>query len=69
MTEEFICRAAVEKWTFQYSCLANPMDRGAWWATVHGITEELDTTWFSDLSHHHQCFRLCLSMQDFPSSW
>ena len=20
----------------QYSCLANPMDRGAWWATVHG---------------------------------
>ena len=19
----------------QYSCLANPMDRGAWWATVH----------------------------------
>ena len=22
----------------QYSCLENPMDRGAWWATVHGIT-------------------------------
>ena len=20
-----------------YSCLGNPMDRGAWWATVHGI--------------------------------
>ena len=20
---------------FQYSCLENPMDRGAWWATVH----------------------------------
>ena len=20
----------------QYSCLRNPMDRGAWWATVHG---------------------------------
>ena len=20
----------------QYSCLVNPMDRGAWWATVHG---------------------------------
>ena len=27
----------------QYSCLENPMDRGAWQATVHGITE-LDTT-------------------------
>ena len=23
----------------QYSCLGNPMDRGAWWATVHGATE------------------------------
>ena len=21
----------------QYSCLANPMERGAWWATVHGV--------------------------------
>ena len=23
----------------QYSCLVNPMDRGAWRATVHGVTE------------------------------
>ena len=22
----------------QYSCLENPIDRGAWWATVHGVT-------------------------------
>ena len=22
----------------QYSCLENPRDRGAWWATVHGVT-------------------------------
>ena len=29
---------------FQYSCLENPMDRGAWWATVHGVTKELDMT-------------------------
>ena len=28
---------------FQYSCLENPMDRVAWWATVHG-SAELDTT-------------------------
>ena len=28
----------------QYSCLGNPMDRGAWRATVHGVTEEWDTT-------------------------
>ena len=23
----------------QYSCLENPMDRGAWWATAHGVAE------------------------------
>ena len=23
----------------QYSCLGNPMDRGAWWATVSGVTK------------------------------
>ena len=25
--------------SLQYSCLRNPMDRGAWRATVHGITK------------------------------
>ena len=23
----------------QYSCLKDPMDRGAWWATVHGVAK------------------------------
>ena len=23
----------------QYSCLGNPMDRGVWWATVHGVAK------------------------------
>ena len=27
----------------QYSCLENSMDRGAWWATIHGVAE-LDMT-------------------------
>ena len=27
----------------QYFCLENPMDRGAWQATVHGVTKESDT--------------------------
>ena len=26
----------------EYSCLENPMGRGAWWATVHGVAESWD---------------------------
>ena len=25
----------------QYSCPENPVDRGAWWATVHGVTKRV----------------------------
>ena len=28
----------------QYSCMGNHMDRGAWWAVVHGVAKESDTT-------------------------
>ena len=38
----------------QYSCLENPMDRGAWWAAVHGVAKS--QTWLSDLTftfHFH----------------
>ena len=38
----------------QYSCLENPMDRGAWWAAVHGVTKS--RTQLSDLTftfHFH----------------
>ena len=30
--------------SLQYFCPGNPMDRGAWWATDHGLAEELDMT-------------------------
>ena len=29
--------------SLQYSCLENPMDRGAWWATVHGVAKSQTT--------------------------
>ena len=32
----------------QYSSLENPMDGGAWWAAVHGVTK--NQTWLSDFT-------------------
>ena len=34
-----------------YSCLKNPMDRGAWWATVHGVAKS--RTWLSNFPSLH----------------
>ena len=34
----------------QYSCLENPMDRGAWWAAVHSVTQS--RAWLKRLSMH-----------------
>ena len=38
----------------QYSCLENPMDRGVWWATVHGVAKS--QTRLSDFTHTHGMF-------------
>ena len=35
----------------QYSCLENPIDRGAWQATVHGVAKSW--TRLSDFTHFH----------------
>ena len=50
----------------QYSCLENPMDRGAWWAAVHGVTKESHTTEYtrggcdvSQLVVREACSRQC----------
>ena len=45
----------------QYSCLGNPMDRGAWWATVHGGHKELDVTELSLHAHALQLRNMLLS--------
>ena len=39
---------------FLYSCLENSMDRGAWWATVHGVSKS--QTWLSDPHFHTLTF-------------
>ena len=43
----------------QYSCLENPMDRGAWWATVHGVTQSQAR--LSDWTTTIAMFNYCLS--------
>ena len=40
----------------QYSCLENPMDREAWWATVHRAAK--NQTWLKHLSMHMHLPRL-----------
>ena len=59
----------------QYSCLGNPMDRGTWWATVHGVAKESDTSerlthtvlkWAQGSKHHHMPMFLCFCLHPRP---
>ena len=43
-----------------YSCLENPMDRGAWWATVHRVSKS--QTQLKQLSMHYL-------YEQFLSTW
>ena len=53
----------------QYSCLENPTDRGAWWATVHGVAELDKTELLTDqifLSNKGPLMKIfCLILRDF----
>ena len=41
----------------QYSCLENPMDGGAWWTTIHGVTELYMTEVTAHMHILHVCTR------------
>ena len=45
----------VNGYPLQYSCLENFMDRGAWWARVHGVTKEFDTIKCEVFTLTHTC--------------
>ena len=51
----------------QYSCLENPLDRGAWWATVHRIAKSW--TWPKWLSTHAQMDRFSSVAQSCVTLW
>ena len=53
----------------QYSCLENPMDRGAWRAPVHGVTLQLQSAANIFLYHLPARFPELLPPHRFPSSW
>ena len=42
----------------QYSCLGNPMVRGAWRTTVHGVTKSW--TWLNTHMHENICVQVCV---------
>ena len=52
----------------QYSCLENPVDRGAWWAMIHGVPKKSGIVSVSSVTQ--SCLTLCspmdCSMPGFP---
>ena len=60
----------------QYSCLKYPMDRGAWWATVHAVTKSqthlrnsMHTCMLLYLPHHSPSYTELLLQVMFVSPW
>ena len=49
----------------QYSCLENPMDRGAWWAIVHWVAKsQTGLKWLSTHDNYSKDIREALSMEE-----
>ena len=48
----------------QYSCLENPMDGEAWWATVHGVAKSRTREMLPS-----ECVALLLGVEAGPGSW
>ena len=54
----------------QYSCLENPMDRGAWWTTPHG-SQRVGHNWRDNTlsTHAHTRTRLLASLLSYKELW
>ena len=54
----------------QQARLENPMDRGAWWAIVHGVTKESDTTqWLNNNDEHMKYTRDISKVRSLVVRW
>ena len=60
----------------QYSCLGNPMDRGAWWATVHGVSKSQTRLSTQHNLYSYMCILLDMAVVNgyiilelFPPLW
>ena len=51
----------------QYSCLENPMDRGAWWAAVHGVVESRKR--LSDFTFHFHALEKEMATHSSVLAW
>ena len=50
----------------QYSCLENPTDRGAWWATVHGVTKRIRHNWVTKQQFKNSLSASCVPQEVLP---
>ena len=53
----------INGYPLQCSHLENPMNRGAWWATVHGVTTS--RTWLSNQYFHIKCDLVCPCIREW----
>ena len=53
----------------QYSCLENPMDRGAWWAAVHGVAKSRTRLSDFTLTFHFQALEKAMAIHSIVLAW
>ena len=55
--------------SFQYSCLENPMDRGAWWAAVRGVTKSWTQLSDFTFTFHFHAFEKGMATHSSILAW